>query len=369
MNKKQVARTLSLPDGTRKYFYGATIKEAEKKRDEAKLKVGLGMDLETQMTVAQLADIWFDAYKKGQLHTRSEETIQGILNRYILPKIGPMQVADVRPIHIQRMMSSISQLSKSTQKKVLQNTRQIFECGVENGLILKTPVAKSIKAQGADPKEQVPLTEEQCQQLLAAVEGTRAYPLVLVLMYGGLRIGEALGLRWADIDFEHGTVTVNRSIVYPIENRSGEINEELKTSYSHRTIPLPWGVISALKEEMHKSHSLWVFAMENGQFLSYSSFRALWRIIDYRTVSKCTGNREIVERTLDFDVHPHLLRHTCITRWFVSGLDFKEVQHLAGHASVDITLEVYTHYQESLRKDETAAKIQGERPEIIALSN
>ena len=99
--------------------------------------------------------------------------------------------------------------------------------------------------------------------------------------------------------------------------------------------------------------------MQNGSFLSYSSFRALWRIIDYRTTSKRTVNqREIVERTLDFDVHPHLLRHTCITRWFEAGLDIKEIQYLAGHSSVDITLGIYTHYQDMIRHKETAKKIQ-----------
>ena len=63
-------------------------------------------------------------------------------------------------------------------------------------------------------------------------------------------------------------------------------------------------------------------------------------------------------RTLDFDVHPHLLRHTCITRWFEQGLDIKEIQYLAGHSSVDITLEIYTHYQGKARRQQTADKIR-----------
>ena len=63
-------------------------------------------------------------------------------------------------------------------------------------------------------------------------------------------------------------------------------------------------------------------------------------------------------RTVDFDVHPHLLRHTCITRWFESGLDIKEVQYLAGHADPSITLGIYTHYMAQERRKETAAKIR-----------
>ena len=62
-------------------------------------------------------------------------------------------------------------------------------------------------------------------------------------------------------------------------------------------------------------------------------------------------------RTLDFHVHPHQLRHTYITRLFESGLDIKEIQYLAGHATVNMTLRVYTHYQHESRQQSTAQKV------------
>ena len=63
-------------------------------------------------------------------------------------------------------------------------------------------------------------------------------------------------------------------------------------------------------------------------------------------------------RDLPFEAHPHLLRHTRITRWFEQGLDLKEIQYLAGHASLDMTLGIYTHYQAELRMKDTAEKIR-----------
>ena len=63
-------------------------------------------------------------------------------------------------------------------------------------------------------------------------------------------------------------------------------------------------------------------------------------------------------RTLGFSVHPHLLRHTCVTRWFEQGLDIKEIQYLAGHSTVDITLDIYTHYMNKERGKKTAEKIR-----------
>lgn len=360
MANKIYTATLQLPDGTRKFYRAATRREAERKRDEAKMQLRMGVNLADDTTVQELADIWFRLYKEGQLHKRSEETIRNTLNRYVLPVLGNMKVRDVRAIHVQQLMKSVSKYSKSTQKKVLQATRNIFKVAIDNGIVAKSPVGEQTRAGGADPAEKKPLTYAQSDALLSAVKDTRAYPLVLILLYGGLRIGEALGLMWNDFDFDKGTVTVNRSIIYPESNRRGEINTEMKTENAHRTIPLPWEVVAELKKEMQNSHSLWVFSMRDGDFLSYNSFRSLWRLIDYRTKQKVAApRRELVDRTLDFEVHPHLLRHTCITRWLLDQhLEIKEVQYLAGHATSDITMDIYTHYVKEERMAATAKKIQ-----------
>lgn len=359
-SKKLYTVTLTLPDGTRKYFRGKTKKEAEKKRTEMRIKIGMGVDVSCAVTVEEFAETWFKLYKKDKLHKRSEESIQFILAHYILPILGQMKVADVKPIHIQQLMDSVKDYSNSTQKKVLQYTRAIFSVAVENGMIVRTPVGESIKAGGAKPKEKKPLTREQTDALLKAVAGTRAYPLIVVLLYGGLRIGEALGLMWSDIDFDEGTISVNRSIVYPPSNRSGEINTDLKTENAHRKIPLPEEAMAVLRAEKADSKSLWVFAKQDGNFHTYDSFRSLWFIVETRQISKRRGpgKRELVERTLDFDVHPHLLRHTCVTRWFEQGLDLKEIQRMAGHSTLELTLNIYTHYNEEERFAETAAKIR-----------
>lgn len=351
--------TLTLPDGRRKYFRGKTKEEAEKKKEEAKMLLGMGVSIGDTTTVTELSNLWFRLYKEGHLHKRSEETITNTLTRYILPILGRMKVVDVKPIHIQQLMDSVKTYSKSTQKKVLQNTRALFDVAVENGIVLRSPVSKSIKAGGADPAEKTPLTKAQAEALIEAVTGTRAHPLVLLLYYGGLRIGEALGLQWSDIDFEEGTVTVNRSLVFPEENRQGVVNPELKTARSHRTVPLPWPVIDKLKYDMSKSNSVWVFAKQNGQHHSYGSFRALWELVDRRCdPTGKVDQRDSATPKLPFSVHPHLLRHSCITRWFESGLDIKEIQYLAGHSTVDITLNVYTHYLNNERRHQTAEKIR-----------
>jgi len=99
-----------------------------------------------------------------------------------------------------------------------------------------------------------------------------------------------------------------------------------------------------LKEQKKSAHPKYVIAMENHKPLTKSSYRSLWRLIE----------RELPEK----HITAHLLRHTYITRLFEAGLDIKEVQYLAGHSTMDITLKVYTHYDRRSRQSRTAEKVR-----------
>lgn len=159
---------------------------------------------------------------------------------------------------------------------------------------------------------------------------------------------------WKDINWEEGTVHICRSVVYPEEKRKGMLNPGGKTVNAERTIPMIPLVQNVLMSEKRKSKSLYVFSMSDGAFLSDSSFRRMWELI----YSK--------KRGIDFKVHPHQLRHTCATEWIASGMDPKTVQYLLGHASIDVTMEIYAHYQDETRRYETARKMEAGLPEYVS---
>ena len=355
--KKKV--TMTLPNGKRKYFYGRTLKEAEEKRDREKLRIADGWDVGNTTTFRQMADLWLEEYKASKKrHIRTKETTEGIFERYILPSLGDMRLVDIKPAHIDRMLLKLSDLSKSTQSKVLIYTTAVFNKAIENEIVPRSPTFKK-KPTADDPKKIKPLTDAQCEALLKATKGTRVYPFIVVLLFCGLRKGEALGLMWKDIDFEKRLIHVERSIVYPDSNRRGEINTELKTDSARRIIPMSPEVYTVLKREKLKSNSVYVFAMKNGSFLSAESFRSMWDLIRYRTIGgPATGHH--VHPVLDFDVHPHQLRHTCCTRWIANGMTPKEAQYLMGHASPDITMGVYTDYRIQQDLENTAKKISSD---------
>ena len=348
--------THTLPNGKRKYYRGKTKREAEAKRDKDIALTKRGVDVSSDPLFKDVGELWFSFKNNDDLHIRTRETLEGTLRRYIYPAIGDRKIRELRPLDIMNMMRGLSSMSNSTQRKVLQATKAICAFAVDNDMIPKTPVLSSIKAGGETTEEIQPLTDEQCKRLLAAVEGTRAHLFVELLLYTGLRRGEALGLMWKDIDFKAATLKVERSVVYPSNNQGGEINPELKTSAARRTIPVVPRLLEDLKEARAKSKSLYVFSMKDGSFLSESSFRRMWELIDNRSYITASDTSRL-DRTLDFDVHPHLLRHTCVTRWIEHGLAVKEVQYLAGHATPDVTMKIYAHYRREQLLAETAAKM------------
>lgn len=351
--------TLTLPDGSRKYFRGRTRKEAEKKRDECKVKLALGWDVGSKLTFKEAAESWLEDYKaRKDIHPRTVETTEGIFTRYLIPYLGDYKIVNIKPAHIDRMLRNMADLSRSTQDKALTYANMVFKKAMENDIIPKSPCMN--KKPIAKSSEKVhALTDEQCERLLIATKGTRVYPFIVVCLFCGLRKGEALGLMWRDIDFDKRVLKVERSIVHTIENRNGMINRDMKTKSARRKIPMSPEVVEVLRAEKKKSSSIYVFSMKDGSFLSDASFRSMWAIVKYRTIGgPSTG--DYVKPVLDFDVHPHQLRHTCCTRWLANGMTPKEAQYLMGHTTADVTMNIYAEYQESQHFDETAKKISSD---------
>ena len=259
-------------------------------------------------------------------------------------------------------MSNLSQYSRSVQSKALQTLRSIFDAAVENHIILHSPVSAALEPGGKTPKEKIPLTSEQSQRLLLATSGTRAHAAVALMLGAGLRKEEAVGLMWEDVDLKNGLIHVRHAKAF--HRGKGVVSDQLKSRAAYRSIPTPDWLTQILRAEKVKSTSSFVLAMRDGGSLTESSFDRLWGLIEARTTDNPEKLGTPVPKhpdviySLDFHVHPHLLRHTCITRWVEAGLDMKEVQYLAGHATPDMTMRVYAHYDQRSRSEITAEKIR-----------
>lgn len=335
-------KAITLPNGTRKYIYGKTQEELNEKVLKEQILVSAGVDTCSEETFGHFTQMWFDMYKKPYLRERSLEAIKYVLNQHILPMIGDYRLRDISPMHIQKIMVNLSGKSNSLQSKVLSNLRAIFNVAQENGLIAKSPVSSTLKLNGKKTQEKEPLTSADCNLLLNQVKNPRAKTFLLTALHTGLRRGEILGLQWDDIDFKAKMIHVRHNAV--ITEHETTVNDFLKTAAGQRDIPLTEELEEWLRRQKKSAHSQYVIAMENHKPLTKSSYRSLWRLIE----------RELPEK----HITAHILRHTYITRLFEAGLDVKEVQYLAGHSTMDMTLKVYTHYDRRSRQSKTAEKVR-----------
>jgi integrase len=360
---KLLTKTITMPNGKRKYIRAKTKAELNKKYAQLKAEIGAGVDISNNSTVQELAQMWYTVYKEPHLRQCGKESILNTVNNRILPYIGTMKVRDVKPVHIRQVMAEQSKYSKRYQSKVLQALKGMFLAAEENNIIVKTPVPHTLKAGGEDAKEKTPLTVEQSKRLLAATKGTRAYIPVVLMLSAGLRREEVCGLMWSDIDLDNGTVTVRRAKTF--YDNKGELSDKTKTVSAKRTVPIPTVAVDALKSAKAEAKSVYVMSKKDGTPITLTSFRNIWAIVEARTTDDPKTLGKPVGKThpdvvyeLDFHVHPHLLRHTCITRWFDEGLDLKTVQYLAGHAKPEITIRIYDHYKASVRQQNTTKRIR-----------
>jgi integrase len=196
-------------------------------------------------------------------------------------------------------------------------------------------------------------TKEQLKAFLESVADDRLAALWHTIAFTGMRRGEALGLRWSDVDLENARLSVCRVLI-PI-NRAVVVNEP-KTAKGRRVIALDPGTVEVLKSqaasqlgEQEEWDDAWVdsrlvFAQANGAAL------------DPESVSRYF--RQAVKQSMLPPIRLHDLRHTHATLALQAGVHPKVVSERLGHATVSITLDTYSHAIPALQ-EEAAERIAG----------
>lgn len=348
--KNTLCKVITLPDGKRKWIYAKTQEELNKKIFDLQLQIGLGVDLSNNDTFGEYALLWYKTYKAPFVRENTKRFFLNALNNHILPKISGYKMRDITPLHIQMVFNSISGQSASLNNSVKLTLNGIFNTAVENNVIVRSPMVKSLRINGAKPEEKEALTPDEATQLLDALSGStirgvqQCHLFCHLALKSGLRRGELCGLMWSDIDLTKGELTVLHNCTWP-NNTSLEISTNLKTDAAKRTVPLPATVVAELKSHRSKSQSLYVFSRQSGEPMTQSAFRRMWTHASRALQGIAAAS-------------PHILRHTYCTRLFEAGLDIKEIQYLMGHASPDMTMQIYTHYSKKSRFSTTAEKVR-----------
>jgi len=329
---------------------GKTQEEVREKLKEIESLYDDGMVLGDDTGLIDFCKEWF-AVKTAGLSVNSVNVYRNAINVHIAPFLKNIRLADIKPLHVKKLLALTSGKSNSLQRKILSTLRQILDEAVENGLIRKNPCTDSkgnnkIKAGGYEAQPKTPLNKAEQSELTKAVTGTRAELFVKLCLYAGLRREEALGLMWGNVHLDCNAPYIDVRHTVTFENGRPIHSPALKSDSAYRSIPIPPALSEALKAYRKSAVSVMVIhAARSGGAISLGAFNRLWKIVvgHERKVAKRDSDGNIVKGEngksvkenkhypglVDFYVTPHLLRHTYITELCASGMDIKKIQYLA----------------------------------------
>ena len=285
-------------------------------------------------TVSQWLEFWIS--KKS--HELKPSTLQGYrinINKWLNPAVGHLRIDQLQPVHIQELYSYLlteQRLSAGSVNRIHALLSGALKMAITYGVIHSTPMQFVTKPK--EPRKQVEIfSREETQAILktASEQGSRAYVRWILALRYGLRQGEALGLKFADID--RGVLRIARA-VKPIVGK-GIVEITPKSDSSVRSIPID-KQLQGLIAEIYTEPALFVFG----------GIRPVDATKDYRDWRKLL--RAAGVRPLPL----HAARHTCASELIARGVNPKAVQQLLGHASPAYTLATYV--QSDLLSDSSA---------------
>lgn len=284
---------------------------------------------------------WID-HVRPTLRPSTAASYEQIARTHLTPYFGAMAVNAIAPTHVRAFVADKSSAVRkdgrpvwgpATVRNMLAVLKLTLGAAVEDG-VAAFNAAERVKPPKVEEDERVhePLTEEELARVLAAA-GDPWADLFAFLGWTALRRGEALALRWADVDLEQRRVFVRRT--------RGKFGEgPPKSRAGRRVVPLTPGTVAALRR-LRRSHLATdgaedgghVFRSRTGGALDPDHVGRAWR----RALRK-SGVRH---------VSVHSLRHLGVSRMIASGASIKTVQVAVGHASPMLTLATYGHMLES----------------------
>lgn len=340
--------------------------EAIAVRDDLRKKAQAGSTTtNSRMTLSEYLAVWREE-KRHTVEVAAFNNYAWIMATYIEPWLGTVRLADLTHRVLNRHYNLLLDTGShracggKCNRKSCPNGKPLSHRSVRlTHAVLSRTLTDAVEdyelidvnpaARATQPKEErheiTPWNEAQARSFLTAIFEDRLYACWLLCLSTGMRRGELAGLRWQDVDLERGTVSIQNQRT---TDGAGGVIEKDPKGKSRRLVNVGEGVVAALRshETAQKKDRLlvgagyvqspYVFVDEIGQPYKpvkiYNLFQAL-----------CAKAKVPVIRL-------HDLRHTAATLMFAANVHPKVVQEILGHSKIDLTLNTYTHYSQTMGK-------------------
>lgn len=343
------------PDGKRKrkVIYGKTRKEVSEKlkialRDQQQ---GFPIAVERQ-TVSQFLDKWLQDSVKPTVRSKTYDSYGQIVRLYIAPALGKIQLAKLSPQQVQAFLNA--KLESGLSPRTVQYCHAILRRAL--GQAYKWAQVPRNVATLVDPPrvrrhEVQPFTPDQARAFLASIQGDRLEALYTVALSLGLRQGEALGLRWSDVDLERGMLTVRMAL----QRVGGKLQlVEPKTERSRRTLRLPQVTLAALKAHRVRQLEERLLAGAQWQDSGLVFTSTIGTPMEPRNAFR--RYQEALSRAGLPHFRFHDLRHTAATLLLAQGVHPRVIMEILGHSQISLTMNTYSHVVPALG-DEAATRM------------
>ena len=338
-----------------------TRRDAELAAAEVEAQVAAGTFVkETRTTFEEYADHWFREFKlsgwKPSTLVQKEYHLKKLNQRFAkapLPQIS-------RKMYREFIFELCNDLGRRTVQEIHWTARAIFRLAVENGDLKSNPtdyVRVPIEKKSGD--EEIPkyLEKEELAGFLQLAKRrglTGDYPFFLLLAYTGMRIGEACALKWKNVDFDEGTISIEGTIFIPKCRIESYQIVSPKTPKSRRKIAVDKIVLEELaawrkiQNEVRMQHRKtyhdkgFVFGKIEGKFLGYP-------IPDY--TMRYRMYRILRWMKLPFKPTPHTFRHTHVSLLAEAGASLPAIMERVGHEDSEITERIYLHVTKTMKRD------------------
>lgn len=323
-----------------KYVSGKTKKELEAAKQKAVAYYIDGTGLADDTLFGPYAIQWYETYKKPFIKPATRSSYRTVFNNYILPHFGDRKIRAIKASNLQQFFHTFADMSPTYSVLAKSALDGIFLCACADRILDNNPMSFVKRTpSNVQPKAKRPLTADERKRIAAVCTSDDNALLIALLFYLGLRCGEAVGLRWGDIDWQRGTVHIERTI----DQFSGNVPATPKTKSSVRDVPIPQALMSMLTR-LRGMPDVYLLRWDGNKPIPYSQRLATWKkyIVDI-----CGIN----------DITPHHLRHNYITMCWEAGIDVYATARFVGHGNVATTLGIYTHLSKE-REEENIRAVQ-----------
>lgn len=353
----------------RKKYVAITRGEVAKKLTEGLDKQQRGIDIApSQRTLGGFLSDWLEHTVKPGVRPKTYRSYEQMVRNHLAKTVPPEEWKDrkldnipgliaikLRALSVEKLEQFFNaKLAAGNSPALVRYLRTVLRIALNEALrrnLVERNVAGLVRPIHVPKPRLQPFTLEEARRLLAAAKGHRLEALFTIALAMGLRHGEALALRWEDIDLRAGTL----SVFHTLQRIDGELRRvEPKSEESRRVIPLEPFCVAALKQHRTVQNIERAAAGEDWKETGYVfTSRIGTPLIDRNVLRDFYALLEVAKLGRR---RFHDLRHAAVSLLSAQGVDDKTIAEIVGHSDVRLTKNVYQH-SEQKRKRAGLAKV------------